>query len=124
MSKGFEARRKAERKGRLAEWYTALFLMLKGYAIVRHRFSCPAGEIDLIAKRGPVLAFIEVKYRRQIDTAIEAVTPQARRRIGAAAGLFLTRQSALANHDMRYDIIAVSGLRICHLRDAWRDGNF
>jgi len=117
-------RQRAERKGRIAELVAAGFLTLKGYAIVRSRFSSPVGEVDLIARRGHCLAFVEVKYRRSMDTAIDAVTPKTRRRIGAAAGYFISRNQKLSRLNIRYDIIALSGLRIRHLRDAWRDGGF
>ncbi|WP_425410594.1 YraN family protein [Hyphococcus sp.] len=116
------ARRRAERGGRLAEWLAAMSMRLKGYSIVKTRFRSGTGEIDLIARRGRLLAFVEVKTRRNFETAIEAVTPQTRRRIGAAAQYFLSKHQHLADCAVRYDIIAIAGWRIRHLRDAWRDG--
>ena len=56
------------------------------------------------------------------DAAVEAVTKTARRRIEKAAGLFLARHTHLAECMMRYDIVAVSGFRVRHRPDAWREG--
>lgn len=124
MTPGGEAdrRRRAERGGRRAEFLASLALMAKGFSILERRFKTPAGEIDLIAKRGPLLVFAEVKARGTADQAVEAVTAPARRRIERAAGLFLSRRAHLADCVMRYDILAVSGLRVRHKPDAWREG--
>lgn len=114
-------RRIAERTGRRAERLAAIYLWLKGYWVLASRVRNPGGEIDLVARRGRVLAFVEVKARASADAAIEAVTPRARQRIARAAGFFLARREGLAACDIRYDIIAVTGWRLRHLRDAWRD---
>ena len=119
-----QRRQLAERKGRWAEIIAASFLLAKGYSITARRYKTPAGEIDLIARRGRTLAFVEVKARSSVDRAVEAVTPAARKRIAAGRDLFLARHPALAEIDVRYDIIAVAGWRIRHLKDAWRDGGF
>lgn len=116
-----QARRSAERSGRVAEWMAAMLLRLKGYSILTARFRTGAGEVDLIARRGQLIAFVEVKARRDFDAAITAVTPKARQRIGAAARVFLSRKRHLADAQVRYDIVAVAGWRIRHLPDAWRD---
>lgn len=116
------SRRRAERGGRFAEGLAAMVLRLKGFSIIARRFRSGAGEVDLVARRGRLLAFVEVKSRRELDAALEAVTPYARRRIGAAAQSFLSRNQHLADCAVRYDIIAVAGWRVRHLTDAWRDG--
>lgn len=117
------ARRRAEKSGRRAEWLAAQFLRLKGFSLIARRYKTPGGEIDLIAKRGRLVVFTEVKARAGFDDAIFAVTPAAQRRISAAAAMFLARHPALADSQMRYDIIAVAGWRIRHIADAWRDGD-
>lgn len=114
-------RAKAERRGRIAEWGAAMILAFQGYRILERRYRTPVGEIDLIAKRGVMLAFVEVKMRKDLDAAIESVTPAARRRISAAARSFLARNTSLADCQCRYDIIAISMRRFRHLKDAWRD---
>lgn len=115
------ARRRAERTGRRAEWLAAQFLRLKGFSIIERRYKTPGGEIDLIAIRRSLIVFAEVKARADFEEAVFAVTPAARRRIAAAARLFMSRNPALANSDIRYDILAVAGWRIRHVADAWRD---
>jgi putative endonuclease len=69
----------------------AAFLMAKGYRILARRFRTPYGEIDLVARRRNVLAFVEVKARASLDDAAYAVTPRQRRRIiDAAQGWLMT----------------------------------
>ena len=57
-------RQQAERRGRLAEAKAAMLLRLKGYRISDRRWKSPAGEIDLIARRGSAVAFVEVKAQQ------------------------------------------------------------
>ncbi|MEL6363465.1 MAG: YraN family protein [Pseudomonadota bacterium] len=116
-------RRQAERAGRLAEDAAALFLMAKGYQIVARRFRARGGEIDLVARRRDVLAFIEVKRRPSLDEAVFAVGPRTRRRIQRAAAQFLAARPELAGLGGRYDILASAGLRMRHLRGAWLEGD-
>jgi len=116
-------RRKAERFGRRAETFAALFLRLKGFDIIARRFRANGGEVDLIGKRGRLIVFAEIKARASVDAAILAVTPKNRRRIRKAASSFLARHPHLADHDMRYDIIAVARWRLKHIPAAWRDSD-
>jgi putative endonuclease len=59
-------RRKAYRRGHRGEWLAALALMLKGYRILARRHRTKLGEIDLIARRGDLVLFVEVKARRTL----------------------------------------------------------
>ena len=85
-------RRSAERRGRRAEVLAALALMLKGYRIRAWRYRCPLGEVDLIARKGDLLIFVEVKARRELRAGVDAVTPTAARRINAAGEHWIARQ--------------------------------
>jgi putative endonuclease len=115
-------RQRRERDGRLAETAAALWLMLKGYRILARRWRSPAGEIDLIARRGGTIAFIEVKRRATAEGAAEAITPRQRDRIARAAAAFLAARPALSGLDARFDAVLIAPRRIPrHLRDAWRD---
>lgn len=116
-----ERRQKAYRHGLRAEHYAGFYLQACGYQILQHRYKTPAGEIDLIAKKNKTISLIEVKLRNSLDNAVEAVTPQIQMRIARSGQLFLSRFPSLNNLGMRYDIIAVAGWRIRHIRDAWRD---
>ena len=119
-------RQRAEKRGRRAESLAAIMLMLKGYRILERRARTPAGEIDLIAKRGKLIAFVEVKARKTVIVALEAVTPRAQSRISRAAELWMARRSDFADHDWRFDIVAVLPGRFLyfgwpkHFPDAWR----
>lgn len=115
-------RQNAEKRGRYSEWLAAAFLQLKGYSILARRYKCPAGEIDLVARRGKLIIFAEVKARADIDSAIFAVTRRNQQRIAAAASSFLARRRGLADYGVRYDILAVAGFRIRHIQNAWRNG--
>lgn len=110
----------AERQGRRAEWLASLYLRLKGYRVLARRFKAAGGEIDIAARRGDVLVLVEVKARADLDDAIFAVTASAKRRIEAAGRSFMASRPHLASLGVRYDIIAVSGVRLRHVRDAWR----
>jgi putative endonuclease len=115
-----ERRRNAERSGRLAELLVRLAYSLAGYQVLETRFRAPGGEIDLIARRGRLLAFVEVKLRRDPDAAIFAVSAKNRRRLESAAASFLSLRPHFAEFAVRYDIAAVSGWRVRLIKDAWR----
>ena len=115
-------RRAAQRSGHAGERIAAFRLRLSGYRILARRFRTPVGEIDLVARRGGVLAFVEVKRRDESAAALEAVTPRSRQRIRRAAELFLRRHPALAGLGLRFDIIVVTPWAWPrHITDAWRD---
>ncbi len=98
---------KAYRSGHHGEWWAALALMLKGYRIVARRFRTPLGEIDLVARRGSLVLIVEVKRRSSLDAAMEAVGPQAQRRIAGSADLWLSRQKDAGRLSLRFDLVAV-----------------
>src|ERR1700738_5338516 len=83
------ARVAAFRTGLSAETRAAAYLMAKGYRILAKRFRTPYGEIDIVARRRNLLAFIEVKARASLDEAAFAVTPRQQRRIIDAAQAWL-----------------------------------
>ncbi len=101
-------RRRAERRGRRAEWLCLWHLRLRGWRIVARGWRCPAGEIDIIARRGRVLAIIEVKSRGDIAVAATALAPRQRRRIARAAEAFLGTRPDLAGLDLRFDVMLVA----------------
>lgn len=102
------ARRKAERHGRFAEYVAAFYLLLKGYRIAALRYRTKAGEIDIIARKGDIVAFIEVKARREAVQSVDAVTALTQRRIRAAGDQWLARQVDFPLLSCRYDIVAVA----------------
>ncbi|HOV05584.1 MAG TPA: YraN family protein [Kaistiaceae bacterium] len=115
-----EARRRAERSGHFAELAASLLLRAKGFRILARRWKGPAGEIDLVARRGRLLVFVEVRRRPTIEEAAFSIGPEKRRRLERAAGAFLVARPALADLDMRFDAILVAPGRLpVHLADAF-----
>ena len=114
-------RRSAERRGRVAELMCRWHLRLRGWRIVAHDWRCPSGEIDILARRGRVLAVIEVKSRPDLATAVLSVVPRQRRRIARAASAFLMTRPDLAALTLRFDVMLVAPLRPPrHLANIWR----
>ncbi|MDA1325201.1 MAG: YraN family protein [Proteobacteria bacterium] len=115
-------RQQRDAAGRRAEILSAWLLRLKGYRVLTQRFKTPVGEIDLIARRASVLAFIEVKARPSTAAALESLSPRQRRRIARAAMVFVQKRPELADKQMRFDLILVTpGQMPHHIVDAWRD---
>ena len=115
------AKQKAWRLGQFAETLAVWQLRAKGYRILTRRFRCRAGEIDIIARRGNVLVFVEVKARRNAATAAESLSSRQISRIIRAAEAFVQAHPSLAALDQRFDAILISPRRWpVHLVDAWR----
>jgi putative endonuclease len=98
----------AFRLGLSAESRAAFFLIAKAYRIVARRWKTPFGEIDIIARRRRDLVFVEVKARETYDDAAEAVTERSKRRIAAAAELWLAHHPDDAQCNIRFDAILVA----------------
>lgn len=114
-------RQRAERRGRLAEWLCLWHLRLRGWHIVARGWRCPAGEIDIVARRGKILAIIEVKSRAEVTVAANALTPRQRRRISRATEALVASRPDLSRLDIRFDLMLVAPRRLPrHWRDAWR----
>jgi putative endonuclease len=95
-----------------AESLAAAFLMAKGYRILMKRFRTPHGEIDLIAKRRNLVAFVEVKARATLDEAAYAVTPRQQARIINAAQAWLMAHPDHAEFELRFDAILIAPRRL------------
>jgi putative endonuclease len=119
--RGRTERRRALRRGRFGELLCRWHLRLRGWRIVARGWRCPSGEIDIIARRGRVLAVIEVKARGDLADAVAAVLPRQRKRIARATSAFLLARPDLAELSPRFDVMLVAPLRPPrHLADAWR----
>ena len=103
-----EARQKAYRLGHFAEWRAVWRLRLAGYSILARRYKTRLGEIDIVARRRHALVFVEVKARERIDDAAEAVTERGRRRIVAAAELWLAQHPDDAGRNISFDVMLVA----------------
>lgn len=114
------SRAAAERHGRLAESIALWFLRLKGYRLLARRYKSPAGEVDLIMRRGQTTVFVEVKARASHDEAVTAVTSQQSRRISGAAAFYTSRDEKAAQGFCRFDIVTVpSYLWPSHIQNAF-----
>ena len=116
------ARRRAFRRGHSAELLCLWHLRLRGYRILERRFRVKSGEIDLIARRGRVLAAIEVKARDSIAAANASISRHQRRRIARALAHFMATRPALAGLTLRFDVMLVAPGRLPqHITDAWQE---
>jgi putative endonuclease len=113
MNAGKRIRRQAAfRLGLSAEGRAALLLNAKGYRELARRWKSPAGEVDLVMRRGRTLVFVEVKARGRLDDAAEAVLVRQRRRIAAAAEAWLAAHPEHAGYDIRFDAVLVAPGRL------------
>lgn len=113
-------------RGQTAERRAVWLLRLKGYRILARRFrpakSYGLGEIDIIARSGRTVAFIEVKARKGADEAVFAIGAQQQARIAHAAAHFMKVRPRFADWDMRFDAMVLEAGRFWprHIVDAWR----
>lgn len=119
-------RQRALRRGRAAERLAIFALTVMGYRILaRNLKSGPRnaglGEIDIVARRGRMVAFIEVKTRADWATAADSVLVRQRRRIARAASGYLAAHPRYAGHLARFDVMLVIPWRWPrHITNAWR----
>lgn len=101
------ARRKARRYGMWTEFLAATALRLKGYRILARNYRTRAGEIDIIARKGDLVAIVEVKARKTLAASLDAVDHTGSQRIEAAADWWLASRRDADKLSMRFDIISV-----------------
>ncbi len=112
-------RQAAEARGRRAERFAATWLRLKGWRILAARVRTPAGEVDLVAKRGALIAFVEVKSRASAAELDYAIDAYRLRRVAAAAELLASR-FATQGEDIRVDVILLAPRTLPrHIENAW-----
>jgi len=112
-------RQRAERGGRRAERIAAWWLRLKGWRILAMRARTPVGEVDLIARRGRTVAFVEVKARASDDAAGLALDDHRLRRVARAAEALAPRYAGAADVT-RIDAIFIVPRRLPrHLANVW-----
>lgn len=113
----------ARLSGRRAEAWAAAWLMAKGYRILGFRLKTPQAEIDLLAKRGDVLAVVEVKRRTTLEVALETVTFDQRDRLRRAGAALAANRPGLSRCAVRLDLLALAPGRLPrHIPDAWKGG--
>jgi len=103
-----------------AECSARRLLESKSYRILAQRYKTKAGEIDLVARRGDHLAFVEVKQRKTQDEAAWSIAPRQQARIAMAAEVFLGEHAALAECSASFDVVLVSPSEGCaHIEQAF-----
>lgn len=103
-------RQRAERQGRRGETLAAWYLRLQGWRIVGQRVRTPRGEIDIVARRGRTVCFVEVKWRRRAEDLDLAIDPWRLRRVAAAVEAVAAR-FAKPGEDIRIDVLLISPWR-------------
>lgn len=112
-------RQAAEARGRKGEAYAALWLRMKGWRILAERVRTSAGEVDIVARRGNLVAFVEVKTRATAAELDHAIDDYRLRRVAAAAEILAPR-FAQAGEDIRIDVILIAPGRFpVHVTNAW-----
>jgi putative endonuclease len=107
LAQGRAERQQRLNRGASAELVAAALLVAKGYFILARRLRTPYGEVDIVARRGRRLAFVEVKRRLTPDAAEASLTPHQAGRIARAADYWLDRHPAHREHEIGLDAILV-----------------
>jgi putative endonuclease len=97
----------AYRRGLFGETLAAWLYRARFHRILARRYRTPAGEIDLIVRRGRTIVFVEVKHRPTSEEALDAIGFNSRKRIARAAELWLAAHPDAAGFDLRFDLVIV-----------------
>lgn len=106
-----EARRRAYEAGHGGERLAVLVLRLHGWRILDRRFTVKGGEIDVVARRGDTVAFVEVKRRATLEEAMTSIDAAKRRRIARAARVWIGRHGREPGLTFRADAIFLAPQR-------------
>lgn len=106
-------------RGLAAEERAARFLSDKGWEILERNFRAKVGELDIVARDGECVVFVEVRSRSRADYggAAASVAVSKRRKLTRAARLFIQRNAL--DCPMRFDVVAIDGERLEHIEDAF-----
>ena len=114
-----EQRHEADQRGRQGEAEAAMWLAQQGWQIVAERVKTKAGEIDLIARRTGLIAFVEVKWRARAASLGDAIDERRLARVAAAVEM-VWQDYATAGEDIRIDVILLApGHKPTHIENAW-----
>ena len=121
-----QARRQAQKQGIIAETIALWYLRLRGFHLLARNWQAYCGEIDLILRRGNLIIFVEVKSRRNVLAASEAITTRQRLRISKAARVFIQKnienKYSTTNFTYRFDAILIIAWHMpIYIINAWND---
>lgn len=118
-SRATNARKAAEKRGREGERRAAWWLWLRGWRILDRRVRTPAGEVDLVARKGSLVAFVEVKARASEAELDFAIDERRLARVAAAAEYLMPRYAGPGD-DIRVDVILIAPRALPrHIENAW-----
>ncbi len=113
------SRAEREARGRRGETLAAWYLRLCGWRIVAHRVKTPRGEVDLVARRGGTVVFVEVKWRERSADLDFAIDSYRLRRVAAAVEAIAHRYAG-GQDSIRIDVILLAPWRWPrHIANAW-----
>ncbi len=119
-SNGTAKREVAERKGREAEAQAAQWLMQQGWEVIAQRVKTKLGEIDLVARKPGMVAFVEVKWRKRTADLATAIDERRLARVAAAVEV-VAHEYATDGEDLRIDVILLApGTPPRHIANAWQ----
>jgi len=114
------ARQRAEASGRRGERVAGWWLRLRGWRILDRRVRTPAGEVDIVARRGTIIAFVEGKTRATAADLDVAIDQRRLTRVAAAAEYLMPRYAG-SGDDIRIDVILIApGTRPRTIENAWQ----
>ena len=109
------------RQGNDFEKLAANYLKEQGMLILKQNFYCKMGEVDIIAKDGDYLVFVEVKYRKTAKkgAAVEAVGFNKMRKISRVADYYMYSHRLSAVTNVRFDVVAIEEGHLKHIKNAF-----
>jgi len=114
-----DMRREADSRGREGEAEAAMWLAQQGWRIIAERVKTKAGEIDLIARKPGLVAFVEVKWRARSAALADAIDERRLARVAKAAEI-VAHEYATDGEDIRIDVILLApGRQPTHIENAW-----
>ena len=120
MIRSRQSRQRALKWGHLAEWLAIVFLAAKGYRVLTRRYLARGGEIDIIAIRKDLVAFVEVRARHNLETGLDAISTVKISRFASAVDDWLMRNPWASTYVLRCDAIIVRPFRLpYHIEDAF-----
>ena len=107
--------------GATGEDRAADHLVRNGFRIVERNYRCKLGELDIVARDGSTLVFVEVRSRRDAEfgSALDAINVHKRRKVTKVAMFYLARRQPKFR-EARFDVVAITGPELVHIKDAWR----
>lgn len=108
------------RFGKLGEWVTQKFLLIKGYRLIALNYKSYFGEIDIVAKKGNTIVFVEVKTRKKNQMMEIILSSHQVERIKRAAEFFIAKNPCYQNCKIRFDLVLISKFLLpTHHRNFW-----